>query len=160
MTQQRDPFAPTVAKAQHWLDVLTDTLGTEDRFFAYRALRAWCHTVRDRIPVPVAAHLGAQMPELIRGMFYDGWVPSHVPVRHGTEAFVSQFAREAGIPRADVPTTAGLVTDALDQLFSPGQLERVFAVFPESLVHVVWGQPLADNSLGGPIPSGAWTFSE
>lgn len=145
MAQQNEPFAASVATANRWLDAVADALETDDRTAAYRCLRAWFHTVRDRISIVGAAHLSAQMPELLRGMFFEGWVPSHVPVRHSREAFVAQFARTAGIPRGEVQVVAGFVTDALDALFSPGQLDRVFAVLPTSLVETIWGTEHVDE---------------
>lgn len=145
MSHPADPFAPAFAKAHEWLARVSQSLGTEDRAFAYRTMRAWFHTIRDRMTITAAAHMSAQMPELLRGMFFEGWVPSRVPVRHGTEAFVEQFAREAGIARAEVPMISGVITDALDTLFSPGQLDRAFAVLPPALVRTIWGQtPVAE----------------
>ena len=76
--------------------------GTEDRQFAYRVTRAWLHALRDRLPVPVAANFAAQLPEVLRGVFYGGWSPSRVPVKFGPREYVLRFARDAGIHDADV----------------------------------------------------------
>ena len=57
--------------------------GTEDRRLAYRILRAWLYALGDRLPVPIAANFAAQLQELLRGVFYDGWSPSRVPVKLG-----------------------------------------------------------------------------
>jgi uncharacterized protein (DUF2267 family) len=35
--------------------------------------------VRDRIPLDLAAHLGAQLPLLVRGAYYDQFRPSELP---------------------------------------------------------------------------------
>ncbi|MEU4813712.1 DUF2267 domain-containing protein [Nocardia fluminea] len=63
-----------------WLHAVAESLDTEDSRFALRAPRAWLHTVRDRIGVNSSAHLSAQLLELLRGVYYENWVPSHVPV--------------------------------------------------------------------------------
>lgn len=39
--------------------------GTEDRQLACRVLRAWRHSLRDRLSAEVAAHFAAQLPELL-----------------------------------------------------------------------------------------------
>jgi uncharacterized protein (DUF2267 family) len=52
---------------------------TDDREFAYGVLRAWLHTLRDRLTVEAAAHSAAQLPDLIRGVFYAGWDPAPSP---------------------------------------------------------------------------------
>ncbi|WP_433685284.1 DUF2267 domain-containing protein [Nocardia sp. CA-119907] len=163
MPHHDDPLGPAVQTAHDWLRIVADSLDTDDRAFAYRALRAWLHTVRDRISVTSSAHLAAQLPEVLRGAYYEGWVPSHVPVRHGVGEFTRQFAREAGIGAEEVGPVAGAVTAALSELFSPGQLNRMFAVLPMHLYGVLCGtrtavdesliewQPAAEPRAAGPV---------
>jgi uncharacterized protein (DUF2267 family) len=45
-------------------------------------LRTYLHALRDRLTVDEAAELAAQLPELIRGIYYEGWDPSKTPVRY------------------------------------------------------------------------------
>ena len=134
MPHPNDPFAHAENTAHTWLAVVRDRLGTDDRQLAYRVLRAWLHTVRDRLTVEAAAHFAAQLPELLRGVFYEGWNPSHVPTRYGVDGFVARFAGSAGTTRAEVPRAAAVVTSALDELCSPGQLDHVLKPLPEPLV--------------------------
>ncbi|MEV5837609.1 DUF2267 domain-containing protein [Nocardia sp. NPDC052112] len=163
MPHRDDPLGPAVQTAHDWLRDIADCLDTDDRAFAYRVLRAWLHTVCDRINVSSSAHLAAQLPEILRGAYYEGWVPSHVPVRHGIAEFTRQFAREAGIGVEEVGPVAGAVTAALSELFSPGQLNRIFAVLPMHLYGVLCGarteavdesliewQPAAEEHAVGP----------
>ncbi|WP_433716030.1 DUF2267 domain-containing protein [Nocardia sp. CA-084685] len=148
MPHSADPLAPAVQTAHDWLRAVADNLDTDAPAFAYRALRAWLHTVRDRINVSSSAHLAAQLPEILRGAYYEGWVPTHVPVRHGLAEFIRQFAREAGIDEDEVGPVAGAVTAALSELFSPGQLNRIFAVLPTHLYGVLCGaRPEVEESL-------------
>ncbi|MFD2421209.1 DUF2267 domain-containing protein [Amycolatopsis pigmentata] len=133
MTHRTDPLAHAQHTAHEWLGVVAARLGTEDRDYAYRTLRAWLHLVRDRLTVDSAVHLAAQLPEYFRGVFYDGWVPSRVPVRYDAAEFTGLFAREAGISAADVPGASGAISTALSELFSPGQLDHVFALMPAGL---------------------------
>lgn len=109
MAHRNDPLAAGVHTAHTWLNAVADELGTEDRQFAFRALRAWMHTVRDRIGLSDSAHMSAQLPELLRGVWYEGWVPARVPVRHGVAAFIDQFAEQARIDRGEVVPIAGPV---------------------------------------------------
>ncbi|MEU4312137.1 DUF2267 domain-containing protein [Nocardia sp. NPDC024068] len=145
MAHRNDPLAADIHTARTWLNAVAGELGTDDRQFAFRALRAWMHAVRDRIGVSNSAHVSAQLPELLRGVWYEGWVPARVPVRHGVAAFIDQFAEEARIERHEVVPTAGEITRSLDQLFAPGQLTRVFAVLPEPLGVALWGDFIDAN---------------
>ncbi|NUP25380.1 MAG: DUF2267 domain-containing protein [Nocardia sp.] len=145
MTHHNDPLAAGMHTAHTWLRTVADALGTEDLTFTLRALRAWMHTVRDRIGVPNSAHLSAQLPDFLRGIWYEGWVPSRVPGNHSVAEFVDEFSERAGISAGDVAFTAGCVTSALDEMMSPGQLDHVFAVFPERLGLVLRGAtPMAE----------------
>lgn len=140
MTHHHDPLAAGNHTAHTWLRAVAEDLGTEDLTFALRALRAWMHTVRDRIGVANSAHLTAQLPDFLRGIWYEGWVPARVPGGHAVADFIDDFADRAGIPVSEVPFTAGCVTSALDRMMSPGQLDHVFAVFPDRLSAVLRGE--------------------
>jgi uncharacterized protein (DUF2267 family) len=125
--------------AHAWLADVAAAFGTKDRRFAYRVLRAWLHTLRDRLTSDSAAQFGAQLPELIRGVYYDGWSPSRVPVKYGPEEYVQRFANEALIPLADVPSAASRVSGVMRRHFSPGQLEDALAVLPDPLRALITG---------------------
>ncbi len=83
----------TVKTTNIWLDDIMDDLRWTDRHKAYEALRAVLHALRDRLSVDGAAHLAAQLPLLVRGIFYEGWHPSGTPVKERRqEQFVAHVA--------------------------------------------------------------------
>jgi uncharacterized protein (DUF2267 family) len=63
----------TIQQTNIWLKTLAEQLHIEDRHDAYRGLRSVLHVLRDRLTPEQAVHLGAQLPLLVRGIFYDGW---------------------------------------------------------------------------------------
>lgn len=132
MTSQR-LFANAERTAHEWLRVVADRLETDDLHEAYQVLRPWLHLLRDRLSVDSTAHLAAQLPELLRGVFYDGWQPSKVPVRMHAEQYLLRFQEDARVPAADVKATASAITSAMRDLFSPGQLDTVFGQLPADL---------------------------
>jgi uncharacterized protein (DUF2267 family) len=99
MSTGLDTFDKTVQESNLWLKDIMDRLDTADRHHAYSTLRAVLHALRDRIGAESAAHLGAQLPMLLRGLYYEGWDPTGKPSKERHEdAFLGHIARE--LPRA------------------------------------------------------------
>ena len=67
-THQPEVFGTTLEKTNRWVNEISDLLHWDDHHKAYHGLRAVLHVLRDRLPVPEAAHLGAQLPMLVRGL--------------------------------------------------------------------------------------------
>ena len=87
------PFDSTIQTTNVWLNDVLEPLGWQDRYRAYHALRAVLHALRDRLPVEQAAALGAQLPLLIRGFYYEGWHPHGKPVKERKkEEFLAHVA--------------------------------------------------------------------
>ena len=93
------------------------------------------HALRYRIGPESAGHLGAQLPMLLRGLFYEGWDPTGKPTKERHEAaFLAHIAKE--LPRADVIEVEQGVRAVLDVLSK--HVDRATAVklagmFPKEL---------------------------
>ncbi len=116
-----------------WLKQLSHELGDDDRQYAYRALRAVLHALRDRLTVDVAAKFAAQLPTFIRGVYYEDWDPSRTPLPiHDVDAFLRRVAHEgrmAGETEASLAVTA--VARVLRSHVSPGEIDELLAVLPD-----------------------------
>ena len=66
-------FDTTVQETNLWLKAIMESLHTDDRHLAYLALRSTLHALRDRLGPESAVHLAAQLPMLVRGLYYEGW---------------------------------------------------------------------------------------
>jgi uncharacterized protein (DUF2267 family) len=142
----------TLVKAEHtahqWLRTVADRLRTPDLSYTYRLLRAWLHAVRDQLPVRQSVRLAAPLPELLRGLYYEGWEPDSIPIKPDADGFIGHFAREAQISVFEVWHGAPAVSAALQSLFPPGHLEPTFAALPSQVRALV-------EPIGGPRPSSA-----
>lgn len=125
----------SVEKTHVWLNDLAAQLGTDDQREAYRVLRAYLHALRDRLPVDEAAQLAAQLPELIRGIYYEGWNPSSTPVRYRNFAeFLDRVASEATLDGETAASYAvGAAAEVLRRHVSAGEIDDIRAILPEEL---------------------------
>lgn len=88
-------FDTTLQKTHEWLSALVREGGFDDESQAYTAFRAVLHALRDRLIVNEAADLGAQLPMLIRGFYYEGWNPAKTPKKtHSSKAFLEDVEHE------------------------------------------------------------------
>ena len=129
----------SVEKTHVWLSEVAEELGTDDRQAAYRVLRAFLHAVRDRLPVEEAAQLAAQLPLLIRGIYYEGWRPAATPIQYrDIDSFLNRVADEAMLAgETEASFAASAAAKVLHRHVSEGEMKDVAAVFPEGLRAVV-----------------------
>ena len=136
MTTGLDTFDKTVQESNLWLKDVMERLNTYDRRHAYSTMRAVLHALRDRIGPENAAHLGAQLPMLLRGLFYEGWDPTGKPTKERHEsAFLAHIARE--LPRAtgpgEIEQGALAVLDVLSKHIDRGAAVKLVAILPQDL---------------------------
>lgn len=130
-----DIFDRTLQKTNIWLKDLMLLLATEDRHAAYLAFRATLHALRDRITVEEVAQLGAQLPMLVRGFYYEGWDPTGKPlkVRH-KEQFLARIAQELRNDNGlDSTRAASAVFALLAAKITDGEIEDVKHVLPADI---------------------------
>jgi uncharacterized protein (DUF2267 family) len=125
----------SVEKTHIWLNELAEELGDDDRQAAYRVLRAYLHTLRDRLTVEEGAQLAAQLPDLIRGIYYEGWVPARTPLKYrDPDEFLGRIADQAMLKgETQASYACAAASRVLRRHVSKGELNDVIAVLPESL---------------------------
>jgi len=128
-------FSHALHTTHIWLRQLMAELCWEDQHKAYVALKATLHALRDRLTVAETAHLGAQLPMLIRGFYYEGWNPAGKPVkeRH-IEEFVAHvrdaLRKDEAMPPEQIVRG---VFRMLAKRVSEGEIEDIKQVLPPEL---------------------------
>jgi uncharacterized protein (DUF2267 family) len=133
-------FSTTVSKTNHVLKEIELAYGWSEgrREQSYDALRAVLHTMRDRLTIYEASDLAAQLPMLIRGLYYEGWNPAKVPVKMHREEFLERIRQQ--FPYSIEDTTEGLVRtvfDALSEYITEGELDDIKSNMPKDLATVL-----------------------
>jgi uncharacterized protein (DUF2267 family) len=120
-----------VQQTQEWLKELRQNgdLASEDE--AYAVLRAVLHQLRDRLTVAEAVDLGAQLPLIVRGIYFEGWRPSHVPEKVRTrQKFLDGIIMKL-LPHRVAPEPAARdVFALLAHHCDPGEIGDVIAQLP------------------------------
>lgn len=144
-------FDTTLEKTNLWLrDVMTE-LDWDDRHRAYLALRGVLHALRDRLQPDEAVHLGAQLPMLIRGFYYEGWRPSATPKRERHREQFLDHVREAFPRRVDIDSerVTRAVFAVLARRISKGEMEDVQGMMPEE-VRDLWTEGTPEGATDAP----------
>lgn len=110
-----------------WLNRLQEDLGWDDRPRAYLLLRETLKAIRDYLSVEEAADLSAQLPLLIRALFFDGWVPSRTPAHpRGKEDFIRRVADHfTDRPLENPEGAVAAVFDLLRRQISEGEFDQI-----------------------------------
>jgi hypothetical protein len=93
----------TIQETNIWLKAIAEELPFDNRHHAYNALRAVLHALRDRLPPEAAVHLGAQLPMLVRGIYYEGWRMAGKPTKERSAQEFSDHVRK------ELPLTCGRI---------------------------------------------------
>jgi uncharacterized protein (DUF2267 family) len=130
-----DVFDRTVHKTNHWLNSLGELLGWKERHKTYLALKTTLQALRDRITIDEAAQLGAQLPMLIRGFYYEGWDPSDTPQKLRNRAqFLARIDQQfIGDEAVDPEKVARAVFALLADRITEGEIEDVKGVLPAEI---------------------------
>ena len=127
-------IAHAIQKTQEWLKELSDNGELADSQESLAVLRAVLHGLRDRLTMEEAVDLGAQLPTMIRGIYYEGWQPSRTPTKvRSRQEFVDDVS--AGeFPNA-VPVEQAIrdVFTLLAHHCDPGEISDVIGQLPAEL---------------------------
>lgn len=136
-----DVIDTTVQKTYEWLGDIREELHLADSRTAYHALSAVLHTLRDRLNTDEVAGLGAQMPMLVRGIFYDAWHPANKPLKLRSRDDFLELVRErfGGVAVIQPERLVRAVLAAMERHLSPGAVAKIRATLPKE-IRELWNE--------------------
>ena len=145
MARTLSVFDNAVADAHLWVNEVAGELELDEPRVALQVLRTVLHGLRDRMPNGVTAHLSAQLPLLIRGMFFENWQFREHPVHDrdltGLFASVEGVLDEYGAT-VSAQDAVQAVCDVLGAHVSLGEWRKIGKILPKELARF-WGAPAA-----------------
>lgn len=124
-------FEQALIDSMDWLREVQEELDLEEQE-TYQCLHAVLHALRDRLPSAEVAVLGRGLPMVVRGIFYEGWVPT-IGVAAGSEesflAAVDDALKREGLD-VDPRQAAGSVLRVLGRRVPKPDLDLVAEAAP------------------------------
>jgi uncharacterized protein (DUF2267 family) len=128
----------TVEKTNVWLQGLEQGMGIDDRHVAYLVLRSVLHALRDRLDVNSSAHLAAQLPMLVRGLYFEGWNPTAKPSRTSYPDFIERIEREALLKgTSEAEDAARAVFELLWEQLGDGVMSKITSTLPADYAPII-----------------------
>jgi uncharacterized protein (DUF2267 family) len=125
----------TVQLIHIWINDLDKALGWNNKARSYRLLRSVLHALRDWLQVNESADLAAQLPTIVRGIYYDQWRPATTPVKQRSKAdFLARIERDFfNDPIADLERSVSAVFQLLSAKVTAGEITDVRHALPADL---------------------------
>lgn len=135
MTTRIDTFDQSIQKTKLWIKEIVSYMDWPDNRIserrAYSILRVVLHALRDRLTIEETAHLGAQLPLLVRGTFYEGWSPANKPLKERTkEEFLSHMQKLIDV---DCEKATKAVMEVLEGHISKGEIDDIKQMLPQNI---------------------------
>ncbi|MGB8364125.1 MAG: DUF2267 domain-containing protein [Rhizomicrobium sp.] len=122
-----------------WINELDTALGWGNKHRSYRLLGAVLQTLRDCLPLAEAAHLSAQLPIVLRGVYFEHWRPAAERPRHWDLdhffAKIDTFFKQD--PIEDVADAVSEVFCVLENRISGGEIDNVVGCLPAE-IQTLW----------------------
>lgn len=140
-------FDKTIHETNSYVKIVMRELETDDRRMAFGALRGALHALRDNLDVQVGAHLAAQLPMLVRGLFYEGWNPEAAPARaRHLDEFLELVSQHLPPQLQRYPEEAARSAfAALRERVDNGELQKVIGCMAKGL-HTLWSDKAATQN--------------
>ncbi|MEJ8561973.1 DUF2267 domain-containing protein [Yoonia sp. GPGPB17] len=142
MTRTIHVFERTNHEAHEWVNDLAGRTGWGNEREVLRLLRTVLCKIRDHLPVNEMAQFAAQLPLILRGMFYEGWQPKNTPVheRHAPEFVAAVDEKVGDVIDYQGVTDIKAVFNVINARISRGEVEDVRACLPQEL-RDLWPAP-------------------
>jgi uncharacterized protein (DUF2267 family) len=120
----------TVQQTHIWLNEITERFHG-NKHQSMQILRAFLHTVRDHLQVDESAQFAAQLPLLVRGMYYEGWDPSkNLQKQRSADEFLERFLSETTLRPMDARDAVKAAATVVRSHVSAGEVEDVYQSLP------------------------------
>lgn len=128
-------FEGSVRESQEWVTDLMERLRFADPHYALRGLTAVLHALRDELSAEQNAALAAQMPALIRGIYFQDWQPrANEPKHNPRHVFLRRI--DSAFATYEAPPDPAAVAEAVFAMLETrisGECRKIRRTLPGDL---------------------------
>lgn len=126
-TETLQMLEATLQKTEDWMRSFIEHTGRDDEQKAWAMMRAVLHVLRDRLPIEQCAHLSAQLPLVIRGLYFENFKPAEQPIKLRSQ---DEFIQAVGQilsehPEIDPRQAIDGTLHVLNEHVSQGELTKI-----------------------------------
>lgn len=144
-------FERSLQKTNEILNDIEEYFSWFDHNKAYLAFRAVLHTLRDRLPVDVAVSFAAQLPLILKGVYFDSWRATGKPIPMNRLEFTNAVDERLHPPYGFEldslplfePSTEEIIIGVLSVIedhIDPAELEKIRKTLPKDIIHMLDGE--------------------
>lgn len=139
-------FDKSLQETHTWLNEISEVMKDPRHKIAYHALRGVLFSVRDRLPPAETFDLAAQLPVMIRGVFFEGYTLNGKPEKFGPDDFLKRVSDELNlVGGADPMKATRAVFEVLSLHVSDGEMEDVRNAMPKEF-NIFYKMPTVSNN--------------
>lgn len=128
-----------------WLNEICEHLDWEREIHAKNrsliALRTVLQQLRDNLPIEVSAHLSAQLPLIVRGLYFENWHPASTPLKERRKdqflLSVKENLMSRSHPEIDEELATKAVFQTLNNRISEEEAEKIKKMLPHH-IRALW----------------------
>ncbi len=133
-------------KIYEWLKDISTAMGWEEEernsLASLAILKTVLHELRDNLLLESSAHLSAQLPTFVRGLYFEGWQPARIPLRERKQdeflSSIKTHLKEGSHPDIDAEQAAKAVFRTLASKISEGEAHKIKQSLPKHIKEL-WG---------------------
>lgn len=136
-------FEKFTREFEQWLWSIAGDMDMDDRpDIAFQALRSVLHAIRDRVIPSEVFDLSAQLPLMIRGVFFEGYNLKDKPDKYNADEFLEIIEQGFyGNTSVDAEVALSAVLKVLYEKVSEGEMEDIYGGMPKD-IKKLWKQSL------------------
>lgn len=128
------PIDSSLQRTMEWLKEIQEEFKWPDMDRVYDATKAVLLATRDRLTVDEAHQFAAQIPMVMKGMFFDRYDPTDKPLLiRDKDKFLEHVRNHFGDNPLDSEAAVRTVAKVLRKKISPGQYEDVVGSMPKDI---------------------------